>query len=195
MYITINDIVGEARIDLSYPIRSNKKIAVVSMLSDNVQYWLQRPIEVLLKMGKKIVFNEGVYVDKELNKLLGTELKSQMLDSCNDVLRANKLEKVTKMVISLNELDNSDNLEDGTPSNILFTYYVTGPEYSTPFKPRTPQYKKLKNGTITSLTLKITDQDGNIMANGPGTTVVLHIQQGPLGPIIYSHNLKMEYGK
>ena len=83
------------------------------MLSDNVQYWLQGSIEVLLKMDKKIDLNKGVYMDKELNSLIGTELKSQMLDSRNEVLRTNKFEKVTKMVISLNELDNSDNLEDG----------------------------------------------------------------------------------
>ena len=41
MYITINDIKGEARIDLSYPIQnfdSSKEIAVIRMLSDNVQY-------------------------------------------------------------------------------------------------------------------------------------------------------------
>ena len=122
------------------------------------------------------MLNKGVYTDKEPNTLIGTELKSQMLDSRNDVLRPNKLEKVTKMAISLNELDNSDNLEDGRPSNTLFTYYVTGPEYSTCFELRTPQYKKLKNGTITSLTLKITDQAGNIITDGPGTTVVLHIK-------------------
>ena len=79
------------------------------------------------------------------------------MDNREDVLRTNKLEKVKKMTISLNELDNSDNLEDGRPSNTLFTYYVTGPEYSTHFEPATPQYKKLKNGMITSLTLKITD--------------------------------------
>ena len=36
MYITINDVIGEKRIDLSYPIKG-KDIAVVSMLSDNVQ--------------------------------------------------------------------------------------------------------------------------------------------------------------
>ena len=143
------------------------------MLSDNVQYWLQVSIEVLLKTGKKIVLNKG---DKELNSLIGTELKSQMLDSHNDALRTNKLEKVTKLTISLNELDNSDNLEDEKPSNTLFIYYVTGPEYSMCFKPRTPQYKKLKNGMITSLTLKITDKNNNIITNGPGTTVVLHIQ-------------------
>ena len=99
-----------------------------------------------------------------------------MLDSCNDVLRTNKLEKVTKMVISLNQLDNSDNLEDGLPSKALFTYYVTGPEYSTRFEPATPQYKKLRHGMITSPTLKITDQAGKVITDGPGTTVVLHIQ-------------------
>ena len=50
-------------------------IAVVSMLSDNDQYWLQGSIEVLLKTGKKIVLNKGVYMDKELNTLTGTELR------------------------------------------------------------------------------------------------------------------------
>ena len=127
-------------------------------------------------MGKKIVLNKGVYMDKKLNTLTGMEMRVQMLDSQEDVLRTNKLEKVTKMTISLNELDNSNNLEDGRPSNILFTYYVTGPGYSTCLEPHTPQYKKLKNGTITVLTMKITDQAANIIADGPGTTVVLHIQ-------------------
>ena len=41
MYITINNIKGESRIDLSYSIQnfdSDKEIAVIRMLSDNVQY-------------------------------------------------------------------------------------------------------------------------------------------------------------
>ena len=38
MYITTNNIVGEKTIDLSYPIRSGKEVAVTSVLSDNVQY-------------------------------------------------------------------------------------------------------------------------------------------------------------
>ena len=80
------------------------------------------------------------------------------------------------MVISLNELNNSDNLEDGRPSNILFTYYVTSPEDFTCFEPRNPRYMKLKYGEIVSLTLKITDQNNNIITNGPGTIVVLHIR-------------------
>ena len=100
MYITINNIIGSKRIDLSYPICCNKETAVVSMLSNNVQYWLQGSIEVLLKMGKKIVLNKGVYTDRELNSLIGLELKSQMLDSRNDILRTNELEKVTKMALA-----------------------------------------------------------------------------------------------
>ena len=39
-----------------------------------------------------------------------------------------------------------------------------------------PQYKALKNGMITSLTLVITDQAGNIITDGPQVTVVLHIK-------------------
>ena len=119
MYITINDIKGEKTIDLSYPIHPRKEIAVVSMHSNNSQILLRRSIEVLLNTGKKIVLNKGIYTDKELNSLIGMELKSQMLDFRNDILRTNKLEGITKMIISLNELDNSDNLEDGRPSNVL----------------------------------------------------------------------------
>ena len=76
----MNDIIGEKRIDPCYPIKG-KEIAVVCMLSDNVQYWLQGSIEVLLKMGKKIVLNKGVYTDKELTSLIGMELRMQMIDS------------------------------------------------------------------------------------------------------------------
>ena len=68
----------------------------------------------------------------------------------------------------MNELDNSDNLEDGRPRNTLFTYYVTSPEDFMRFEPRNPRYMKLKYGEIVSLTLKITDQNNNIINIGPG---------------------------
>ena len=68
------------------------------------------------------------------------------------------------MALNLDELDNTDNLEDGRPSNVLLA-----------FEPNIPQYKRLKNGEFTSLTLKITDQNGNIITDGPEVTVVLHI--------------------
>ena len=161
MYITINDVIGEETIDLSYPINptagQGKEIAVVSIHISNSPILLHRSIEVLSITGKKIVLNKGVYMDKELNSLIGMKLKSQMLDSRNDILSTNKLERITKMVISLNELDYSDNLEDGRHSNILFTYYMTSSECYMLFKPQTPQYKALKYGEIVSLTLRITD--------------------------------------
>ena len=56
MYITINDIIGEKTIDLSYPIRSNKEalkgpcsvgVAVITMLSDNVQYEILKPCTII----------------------------------------------------------------------------------------------------------------------------------------------------
>ena len=56
-----------------------KEIAVVSMHISNSQILLHRPIEFFLKTGKKIVLNKGVYTDKELNSLIGMELKSKML--------------------------------------------------------------------------------------------------------------------
>ena len=108
MYITINDVIGEKRINISYPIKGrdgSTEIAVVRMLSDNVQYWLQGSIEVLLQTGKKIVLNEGVYMDNELNSLIGMELAMQMIDSREDILRTNKLEKVKKMTISLDDIE------------------------------------------------------------------------------------------
>ena len=104
------------------------------------------------------------------------ELKSQILDSRNDILRTNKLEGITKMIISLNKLDNSDNLEDGRPSNVLFTYYVTSSECYTLFEPQSPHYKKLKYDTITYLTLAITDQNNSIIIDGQEVTLVLHIR-------------------
>ena len=176
----INDIKGEKTIDLSYPIHSTpgqgKEIAVVSMHISNSQILLHRSIEALFVTGRKIVLNKGVYMDKKLNSLIGMELKSQMLDSRNDIQRTNKLVNGTKITISLNELDNSDNLKDGKPSKTLFTYFVTSPEYFMHFKPQSPLYKKLKNDTITSLTLAITDQNNDIITDGLETTVVLNIQ-------------------
>ena len=115
-------------------------------------------------------------MDKELNSLIGTELKLQMLDSSNDIQRTSKLVNGTKITISSNKLNNSDNLEDGKPRNTLFRYFVTSAEYFMCLESQSPQYKKLKNDTITSLTLAITDQNDDIITDGPEVTVVLHIQ-------------------
>ena len=123
------------------------------------------------------MLNKGEYTDKELNAIIGQKMKSRMNDR-DDVLRTSRLYGGTKITISLSKLNNSNNLEDGHPSNTLFTYYVTDPEYFTLFEPQSTQSRKLKNDTITSLTLtlKITDQNNNIITGGLKTTVVFHIR-------------------
>ena len=94
----------------------------------------------------------------------------------NQVTKTNKLKDITKMIINLDELNNSINLNDGRPSNTLFTYHVTDDKDFTCFEPKTPQYKKLENGEFTSLTLRINDQNNNVITNGPQVNVVLHVR-------------------
>ena len=76
----------------------------------------------------------------------------------DQVIKKNKLKGITEMIINLNELDNSDNLKDGRPSNELLTYHMTDDKDFMHFGPQTPQYKRLKNGEFTSLNLRIMDQ-------------------------------------
>ena len=89
----------------------------------------------------------------------------------------NKLKGITEITLNLDELSNSDNLKDEHPSNTLFTYHVAAHKDFTHFESHTPQYKKLKNREFTSLNLRITDQDNNIITDGPQVTVVLHIHE------------------
>ena len=118
MYITSNDIIGKKTIDLSYPIQG-KEVAVVIMLSENVQYWLTECMKIRLKTGEDMALSKGAYMDKKLNEMIGPELKLE-IESHDYVLRTNKLGNVMKLTICLEELDNSDNLEDSKPSNTLF---------------------------------------------------------------------------
>ena len=68
----------------------------------------------------------------------------------DQVIKTNKVKGITEMIINLDELNNSDNLKDGRPSNTLFTYFVTDDKDFMHFEPQTPQYRKLKNGEFTS---------------------------------------------
>ena len=116
-----------------------------------------------------------IYTKREIDVIEGR--KHILADLSNDfrIIKMNKLAKVKDMIFNLNELDNSGNLKDGRPSDALFMYYVSNSKDFMHFEPQTPQYKKLKNGEIVSLTLRITDQNNNVITDGLGTTVVLHI--------------------
>ena len=139
MYITINDIKGEKRIDLSYSIHSNKEVAVIIMLSDNVQYKILK----LCSDSKKLI-PSGTYAGRELLSVLEgmVELNKFLVD--DQVTKENKLKDITKMSINLDELDNTVNFKDGRPSNSLLTYYMTSNEDFMSFKPCTRNLK-MKN--------------------------------------------------
>ena len=179
MYITINNIKGEKRIDLSYSIQnfdSDKEIAVIRMLSNNVQYQILKLRAVMdpISNAKKMI-TSGTYAGRELLSIVEgmVELNQFVVD--DPVIKKNKFKGITEMMINLDELDNCDKLKDGRPSNELFTYHMTDDKDFTHFKLQTPQYRKLKNGEFTSQNLRITDQNNNIITDGPETTVVLHI--------------------
>ena len=53
---------------------------------------------------------------------------------------------------------------------------MTGSEEFMSFEPITPQYKRLKNGEFTSLTLRIIDQRNKGITDGLGMIIVLHIR-------------------
>ena len=173
MYITINDIKGEKRIDLSYSIHSNKEIAVVSLFSDNIQYKILK-LHSVMDSDSKMLIPSGTYAGRELLSVLEGMVERNKFLVDDQVTETNKLKGITEMIINLDELDNTNNLEDGRPSNSLLTYHVTSNEDVTSFEPQIPQYKKLKNGEFTSLTLRITDQNNSIVTDGPQVTVVLH---------------------
>ena len=177
MYITINNVKGEKRIDLSYSIHSDKEIAVIRMLSDNIQYEILKLRSVMdpISDTKKMI-PMGAYASRQLLSMLEGIIELNQFEIDDEVTKTNKLKGITEITLNLDELNNSDNLKDGRPSNELLTYYVTDDKDFTRFEPQNPQYKKLKNEEFTSLNLRITDQNNNVITDGPQVTVVLHIR-------------------
>ena len=184
MYITINNIKGEKRIDLSYSIQnfnSSMEIAVIRMLTDNVKYEILKLHAVMdpISDTKKMI-PSGTYAGRKLLSIVERMVELNQFAVDDQVIKKNKLKGITEMIINLDELNNSDDLEDWHPSNILFMYHVTDDKDFMHFERQTPQYRKLKNGEFTFLTLRIMDQNGNIITDGPQVTIVFHIKYNPL---------------
>ena len=118
----------------------------------------------------------GTYASRELISILEGIIELNQFEIDDQVTKTNKLKGITEITLNLDELNNSDNLKNGRPSNELLTYHVNAHEDFTRFEPQTPQYKKLKNREFTSLNLRITDQNNNVITDGPQVTVVLHIR-------------------
>ena len=120
------------------------------------------------------------YASRELISMLEGIIELNQFEADDQVTKTNKLKGITEITLNLDELNNSDNLKNGRPSNELLTYHVNAHEDFTRFEPQTPQYRKLKNGEFTSLNLRITDQNNNVITDGPEVTVVLHIRDGKI---------------
>ena len=114
MYITINNVKGEKRIDLSYSIHSDKEITVIRMLSNNVKYEIVKLRSVMdpISDTKKIIPN-GTYAIRELLSIIEGIIELSQFEVDDQVIKKNKLKGITEIALNLDELNNSDNLKDG----------------------------------------------------------------------------------
>ena len=101
MYITINNIKGEKRIDLSYSIQnfdSGKEIAVIRMLSDNVKYEILKLHAVMdhVSNTKKII-PSGTYAGRELLSILEGIIELNQFVVDDQVTKTNKLKGITEI--------------------------------------------------------------------------------------------------
>ena len=145
MYITINNIKCEKRIDLSYSIHSDKETAVIRMLSDNVRYEILKLRAVMDPVSdtKKTV-PSGTYAGRQLLSIVEGIVELKQFETDDEVTKTNKLNGITEMIINLDELNNSVNLKDGRLSNELLTYHVTDDKDFTHFEPQNPSTRNLK---------------------------------------------------
>ena len=104
----------------------------------------------------KKMIPRGTYASRELLSMLEGIIELNQFEVDYQVTKMNKLKGITEITLNLDELNNSDNLKDGRPSNELLTYHVTDDKDFLHFEPQTPQYRKLKNGEFSSLNLRIT---------------------------------------
>ena len=123
---------------------------------------------------KKLI-PSGTYASRELLSMLEGIVELNQFEVNCQVTKTNKLKGITEITLNLDEINNSNNLKDGRPSNELLTYHVTDDKDFTCFEPQTPQYRKLKNGEFTSINLRIVEQTNNIITDVPQVTVVLHV--------------------
>ena len=160
MYIMITDIVGEKRIDLAYSIWG-REVAVVGVFSNNIRYEFTKPWTIELESGNMQIMAR-TYMRRELTDLVERRIQLTLFDKHPRINRMNKLAGITEMVFSLDKLNNTDNLEDRSLSNVLLRYHVTGSHKSLSnvllryhvtashelmhLEPVMPQYKQLRNG-------------------------------------------------
>ena len=96
-------------------------IAVIRMLSDNVIYELLKLRAVMdpISDTKKMI-PSGTYAGGELLSNVEGMVEFNQFVVDDQVIKKNKLKGITEMIMNLDELNDSDNLEDGHPSNTFY---------------------------------------------------------------------------
>ena len=103
----------------------------------------------MLIMNEEKQLLEGVFTNRELNASVGRKVITTLLDANDHIVKIDKLAWVTKMVGSLDKLDDADNLGSRRLSNVLLRYHMTSSEQFTHFEPVTPQYiRDLRMGSL-----------------------------------------------
>ena len=114
------------------------------MLSDNIQYNILKLHAVMdpISDTKKLIPSR-TYAGRELLSMLEgmVELNKFLVD--DQVTKMNKLKGITEMILNLDELNNSDNVEDGRLSNALLMHHVTAHEDFTSFEPHISSTRNL----------------------------------------------------
>ena len=88
------------------------------------------------------------YAGRELLYMLEGMVKLNKFLVDDQVIKTNKFKGITEMIINLDEVDNTNNLEDEKPSNSLLIYHVTSNEDLRVSNPKTHNTRNLKGESL-----------------------------------------------
>ena len=74
------------------------------------------------------------------------EIKKFLID--DQVIKENRLRGITEIILNLDELGNTDNLEDGRPINSLLNYHVTLMKILRVSNPTSPSTRNLRTESL-----------------------------------------------
>ena len=92
----------------------------------------------------KMMIPSGTYAGRELLSMLEGIVELNQFEVDDQVTKTNKLKGITEITLNLDELNNSDNLKDGRPSNELLTYHMTDDKDFMHFEPKPHSTRPLK---------------------------------------------------
>ena len=92
----------------------------------------------------KKMIPSGTYAGRELLSIVERMVELNQFVVDDQVIKKNKLKGTMEMIINLDELNNSDNLKDGRPSNELLTYHMTDDKDFTLSNPKPHNIGSLK---------------------------------------------------